>query len=62
MGGLGVKNLRVMNKALLAKLTWLLIHHPNQLWIKILISKYGSPLGAEEIVLKHVSHLESHSL
>lgn len=43
-GGLGIKNLSLMNKALLAKLTWRLIHNPNQLWAIVLISKYGSSM------------------
>ncbi|KAH9735402.1 putative ribonuclease H protein [Citrus sinensis] len=40
-GGLGLKNLEVMNKALLMKVGWNLISSPNSLWTRVLLTKYG---------------------
>lgn len=42
--GLGVKNLKLMNIALHAKLTWRILSHPYTLWAKILWKKYGLPI------------------
>ncbi|KAL5831677.1 hypothetical protein ACOSQ4_017031 [Xanthoceras sorbifolium] len=39
-GGLGVKNLKHMNQALLAKSSWRLLHDKEGLWAQILSSKY----------------------
>ncbi|XP_026459906.1 uncharacterized protein LOC113360630 [Papaver somniferum] len=39
-GGLGFRNLKKMNLSLLAKTAWLLIHFPNDPWVKILRCKY----------------------
>lgn len=39
-GGLGFRNFRYTNAALLAKTAWLLIHSPDELWVKILKCKY----------------------
>ncbi|KAL9408205.1 hypothetical protein AB3S75_046705 [Citrus x aurantiifolia] len=40
-GGLGLKNLSLMNEALLMKIGWGLISSPNSLWVQVLLSKYG---------------------
>ncbi|KAH9752901.1 putative ribonuclease H protein [Citrus sinensis] len=40
-GGLGLKQLNLMNDALLMKIGWVLIASPNSLWVKVLLSKYG---------------------
>lgn len=40
-GGTGIKQLRLMNLALLAKLTWRLIQREDTLWVNILLAKYG---------------------
>ncbi|KAG7536801.1 hypothetical protein ISN44_As13g007270 [Arabidopsis suecica] len=39
-GGLGLKEARVMNKALLAKVGWRLLSDKSSLWAKVLRSKY----------------------
>ncbi|XP_026419561.1 uncharacterized protein LOC113315506 [Papaver somniferum] len=39
-GGLGFRNLKKMNLALLTKTSWLLIHSPNDMWVQILRCKY----------------------
>jgi mannosylglycoprotein endo-beta-mannosidase len=41
-GGLGVKNLRLMNMGLLAKWRWKLLEEGDELWKKVLMAKYGS--------------------
>ena len=40
-GGLGLKQLNLMNDALLMKIGGGLIASPNSLWLKVLLSKYG---------------------
>lgn len=44
-GGTGIKRLRPMNRALLAKLVWRLTMSEDVLWVKILRAKYGCPLN-----------------
>ncbi|CAN1129383.1 Putative ribonuclease H protein At1g65750 [Linum perenne] len=39
-GGLGLRNARDLNKAFLMKLVWSLVTRPEELWAKVLISKY----------------------
>lgn len=39
--GLGIKRLRHMNIAMIAKLGWKFLTEPNSLWVKVLQSKYG---------------------
>jgi hypothetical protein len=41
LGGLGVRDLRVVNISLLAKWRWRLISGGNALWIDVIKSKYG---------------------
>ncbi|KAH9670553.1 putative ribonuclease H protein [Citrus sinensis] len=40
-GGLGLKELNVMNKALLMKLSWGIISAKDSLWVQVLCTKYG---------------------
>lgn len=40
-GGLGLKNLRTMNNALLMKLDWGILSSPTSFWVQVLRSKYG---------------------
>lgn len=56
VGNLGIKNLKVMNKALLAKLTWRFATKQKKLWVKILYSKYGSPFQKRK-TLARVSYI-----
>ena len=48
-GGLGVKDLKAFNRALLGKWRWRLLHEPQSLWCRILHGKCGN----------FVSHLDS---
>ncbi|KAH9667242.1 putative ribonuclease H protein [Citrus sinensis] len=41
-GGLGLKDLNVMNKALLMKLSWGVISAKDSLWVQVLCTKYGA--------------------
>jgi hypothetical protein len=41
-GGLGVKNLKVMNLSLLTKWRWKLLSEGNELWKDVVLAKYGS--------------------
>lgn len=47
-GGLGFKNLRKMNLALLTKLGLQMLIHRDRLWVKMLWAKYGSPLAEQK--------------
>ena len=40
-GGLGIKDLTKFNEALLGKWGWELANNHNQLWARVLLSKYG---------------------
>ncbi|KAH9699945.1 putative ribonuclease H protein [Citrus sinensis] len=40
-GGLGLKDLNVMNQALLMKLSWGVISAKDSLWVRVLCTKYG---------------------
>lgn len=44
IGGLGVRRLTDMNRALLIKLGWRMIHHKESLWARVIWAKYGSPV------------------
>ena len=39
-GGLGIKDVRTFNKALLGKWRWDILHQNKELWARILESKY----------------------
>lgn len=43
-GGLGFRNLKAMNAALLAKLGWQMLKRPERLWARLMKAKYGSIL------------------
>ena len=47
-GGLGIKDIKDFNEALLIKWKWLMFQQPNQLWSRILTSKYRGWRGLEE--------------
>ncbi|KAH1203691.1 Kinesin-like protein KIN-12E [Glycine max] len=47
MGGLEIRDLPSLNKALLFKWKWLMFHQPDQLWTRILISMYNGWRGLE---------------
>ena len=40
-GGMGIRDLRKFNYALLRKWRWNLFHNQGDLWARVLISKYG---------------------
>ncbi|KAK2449806.1 hypothetical protein QL285_008962 [Trifolium repens] len=40
-GGLGIKDLRLMNKSLLAKWRWKLLSEEDELWKRVVVAKYG---------------------
>ena len=40
-GGLGIRNQRKMNEAFLMKMLWNMINKHDDLWCKVLYSKYG---------------------
>ncbi|CAL0315533.1 unnamed protein product [Lupinus luteus] len=44
-GGLGIKNLSLFNLSLLGKWRWGLLIEKNTLWVRVLLSRYGSRLG-----------------
>lgn len=39
-GGLGLRQMQFINKALVSKLGWNFISNPNKLWVKVLRAKY----------------------
>lgn len=41
-GGLGIRDLECFNKALVGKWIWRILNKKETLWVKILLSKYGS--------------------
>lgn len=53
VGGLGIKNIEMFNKALLAKWHWGLINGEDGLWVRLLKARYGlidvSPLEIDSI-------------
>ncbi len=51
-GGLGVKDVRIFNNALLAKWKWQLMNDERRKWKDILDSKYGSEVGRSHTRLK----------
>ena len=40
-GGLGIKDISKFNTALMGRWIWALSSNHNQLWVRILLSKYG---------------------
>ena len=39
-GGLGIKNLSILNKALLGKWSWRFVSERNLLWKRLIVGKY----------------------
>jgi hypothetical protein len=54
LGGLGIRNLRIMNDACLMKLGWNLRQGKDSLWTQVLWGKYGRNSDeTAELVVKH---------
>ncbi|MCI00244.1 LINE-1 reverse transcriptase like [Trifolium medium] len=51
-GGLGIRNLRLVNVSLLTKWRWRLLTSQDMFWVKVLKAKYGGDIA-------HVSNLSS---
>ena len=47
-GGLGIKDIKALNNALLIKWKWLMFHPSDQLWSRILFSKYNGWRGLDQ--------------
>ncbi|XP_061350333.1 uncharacterized protein LOC133295506 [Gastrolobium bilobum] len=58
-GGLGILNLRSQNEAFIQKCAWHMVQFPSQLWVQVLLSKYGRKKDIlKEVVSKpYDSHL-----
>ncbi|KHN11229.1 Putative ribonuclease H protein, partial [Glycine soja] len=48
MGGLGIKDIKALNNALLIKWKWLMFNQSDQLWCRILFSKYNGWRGLDQ--------------
>ncbi|KAK7314750.1 hypothetical protein VNO77_33278 [Canavalia gladiata] len=44
IGGIGIKDLKVFNETLMIRWKWKMLANLNQLWVRIIKSKYGSYL------------------
>ena len=44
-GGLGIKNLSILNKALLGKWSWRFVRERNLLWKRVIVGKYEQEGG-----------------
>ena len=44
-GGLGIKNLSILNKALLGKRCWKFASENESLWKQVIVGKYGEEMG-----------------
>jgi len=53
MGGLGIKDIKILNNALLIKWKWMMFHQPDHLWNRILVSKYKGWRGLDQGPQKH---------
>lgn len=51
LGGLGIKDWGLFNKALIGKWRWRLLHEPNSLWSLVLRAKYVIPNLREHVEL-----------
>ena len=54
-GGLGVKEIRSFNSALLAKWKWRLMNGEGGKWKEVIVSKYGITSGSSQVRLKYQS-------
>jgi hypothetical protein len=43
-GGLGIKDLRLVNISLLTKWRWKLLSHDDEVWKEVVVAKYGHNL------------------
>ena len=50
VGGLGVKNLSSLNKALLCKWSWRYANEKGALWVEVIKGKYGEEEGVGALV------------
>jgi hypothetical protein len=49
-GGLGIKDLRLMNSSLLTKWRWKLVTNLEELWKKVVVAKYGDNVVGDAIL------------
>lgn len=49
VGGLGVKDLRLMNLALLGKWRWRMLYHGSEFWREIIRARYGGMFPAPHL-------------
>ncbi|CAN1788613.1 Putative ribonuclease H protein At1g65750 [Linum perenne] len=54
LGGLGLRSTRELNKAFLMKIVWGVFSRPDELWVKILLTKYMKQ-GTNGLCLKRRS-------
>jgi len=52
-GGLGIRNQKQMNEAFLMKMLWNMINKPDDLWCKVLYSKYGRNKDLRVAITSH---------
>lgn len=54
VGGLGIRNLQLMNDAFLSKILWRMHVEPTSLWAQVLLGKYGRSSNIEHgLISKH---------
>jgi hypothetical protein len=59
-GGLGIRDLRLVNVSLLAKWRWKLLSHENEVWKDVMIAKYGpGSIGVGDLRESRTSRLAS---
>jgi len=56
VGGLGIRNLRIFNQALLGKWLWCFVHEREALWRSVVDAKYGSTWAGWCSLDPHGSH------
>ncbi|MCI05705.1 putative ribonuclease H protein, partial [Trifolium medium] len=47
-GGLGVRDLRIVNTSLLAKWRWRLLQNEDAMWVMVLCKKYGAAIVSSQ--------------
>lgn len=56
-GGMGFRNLRILNKAYMAKLAWQISNNQDKLWVQIMRYKYScGSFGTPSIFAKPYSY------
>lgn len=63
-GGVGIKSLRSMNEAFLSKILWKLHTDSTNLWVQVLLGKYGTNWNLKEklVAMKFDSRLRKELL